>query len=620
MERFWVILVLFVISVGWWACQKSRSGNIVSTTPYNEPPQWAQEAIWYQIFLERFHNGDTLNEPQKATMFKALDDTLPTNWRLTPWTHDWYQQEDWAKATGLDFYRTIQMRRYGGDLQGVLDKIPHLKDLGITAIYFNPLNDAPSLHKYDARNYHHIDVSFGPDPLGDMALMATEDPADPATWKWTSADKLFLKVVDSLHKVGIRVVLDFSWNHTGRDFWAFRDIQERGFDSPYKDWYEGSMRRDDQGNPYFEYEGWYHIKALPEWRKINTSGKVPGHPYEGDLHPDVKQHIFEVCKRWMDPEGNGSLHKGIDGIRLDVAEHVPMGFWRDFRAFVRSVNPDFYLIGENWWTDWPHQLMDTRPWIKGDVFDAVMHYQWYKIARGYFAQSEDRVYAADFASRMDSVWQDIPNHTKLSMMNLVSSHDSPRVLSSVFNRNLYKYLCKPQENASYRTDRPDATAFERTKLLLLHQFTFIGAPHIWNGDELGMWGADDPDNRKPLWWPEIKFDPETQSNFSSYSYKQEVGYDADMHQYYKSIIALRKSHPPLTYGEVTYLPPHDQIVAYERKQSGSPTIICYFNATDDRAVTSIRSDQRILFNLNQANIEGDSLTMPPRSALIVVVN
>jgi cyclomaltodextrinase len=619
MERIWIILLLLLFTLGWWACQKSKSKSSpeVSATPFDGPPDWAKEAIWYQIFLERFHNGDTLNEPRKTTMFKALDDSLPDTWRLTPWNHDWYRQEDWAKSTGLDFYRTVQMRRYGGDLQGVLDKISHLKDLGINAIYFNPLNDAPSLHKYDARNYHHIDVSFGPDPLGDLALIASEDPADPKTWKWTAADKLFLKVVDSLHKAGIRVVLDFSWNHTGRDFWAFRDIQNRGFESPYKDWYEGTMRTNDEGIPYFDYEGWYHIKALPEWRKVNTSGKVPGNPYEGDLHPEVKQHIFDVCKRWMDPEVNGKVHKGIDGIRLDVAEHVPMGFWRDFRKFVRSVNPDFYLVGENWWTDWPHQLMDTRPWIQGDVFDAVMHYQWYKIARGYFAQSEDRVNATDFANRMDSVWQDIPHNTRLAMMNLVSSHDSPRVLSSVYNRNLYKYLCKPQENPNYRTDRPDPIAYERVKLLLLHQFTFIGAPHIWNGDELGMWGADDPDNRKPLWWPDVQFEQETQSSFSGYSYQQQVGYDADMHQYYKSIILLRKSHPTLTFGEIKYQLAHPVIVAYERILSGNPLIACYFNGTDEEASIEIQPFKEVLFNINQVFIDGTTLTMPPRSSIII---
>ncbi|MBP6538990.1 MAG: hypothetical protein KA234_01540, partial [Saprospiraceae bacterium] len=125
--------------------------KVINTTqsdlPFDQPPAWAREAIWYQIFVERFFNGNQANNPTPITSDNALIDPLPDDWSLTDWGHNWYKQEPWAKKTGLDFYRTIQMRRYGGDLDGVLQKIAYLKDLGINAIYFNPINDAPSLHK-----------------------------------------------------------------------------------------------------------------------------------------------------------------------------------------------------------------------------------------------------------------------------------------------------------------------------------------------------------------------------------------------------------------------------------------------------------------------------------------
>ena len=127
-----------------------------------EVPAWSQDVVWYQIFVERFRNGDPSNDPTPHDIAGVTDEAPPDGWRPTPWTQDWYRQEPWAVATGRDFYGTVQFRRYGGDLQGVLDRLDYLQQLGVTALYLNPVNDAPSLHKYNARNYHHIDRNFGP--------------------------------------------------------------------------------------------------------------------------------------------------------------------------------------------------------------------------------------------------------------------------------------------------------------------------------------------------------------------------------------------------------------------------------------------------------------------------
>lgn len=616
-----IIKIFFLLAfVAVTACKSDHPKHMLqSTLPYHMPPEWAREAIWYQIFVERFRNGNPEVNPTRQSCEGALIDELPEDWSVTDWGRNWYEQENWAKKTGLDFYRTIQMRRYGGDLTGVLLKIPYLKELGITAVYFNPLNDAPSLHKYDARNYHHIDITFGNDMEGDIALMASENPADPKTWTWTSADRLFLEVIRQMHEAGIRVILDFSWNHTGKEFWAFRDILKNMEQSPYKDWYHTRFYSDPKsGQKKFDYEGWYGISSLPELKKVDTDGKIPGHPYEGNLHPEVKAHIYDVCRRWMDPDGDGDPSDGIDGMRLDVAEHVPIGFWREFRQFVRSVNPEFYLVGENWWTNWPDELMDPAPWVKGDIFDAVMHYQWFKVARGYFAEPVDSLNLTDFKRKTDSVFLKYPEYTQQAMMNLAASHDSPRLLTSFFNINKYKHNCKPSEDPQYRTQQPGEITYHQVKLFLLHQYTFVGAPHIWQGDEMGMTGADDPDNRKPLIWPDIEFDYETQSSYSKYSYREKPVFNRPLFDYIKSLIALRKSDKTWAYGAYKFeSTSHSEVLAYQRWH-GNNRYYVLINKTNSPAEIDWReTESSVIFRYNNAEITPGKITLGAYSGAVV---
>ena len=615
-------MVFVILAIG---CMKKNTHNAIPEIPFDKPPLWAKEAIWYQIFVERFRNGNKKINPTLQTCENALIDKMPEDWALTPWGHNWYKQESWAQKTGLDFYRTIQMRRYGGDLAGVEEKIPYLKELGINAIYFNPINDAPSLHKYDARYYHHIDVTFGDDISGDVKIMEEEDQNDPKSWQWTTADKKFLALVKILHSEGIRVVLDFSWNHTGNNFWAFKDVEKNLDSSLYKDWYHSRFIKDRKtGKKIFEYEGWVGIKNLPELKKINTDGKIPGQPYEGNLLPAVKNHIFSVCRRWMDPNGDGNFSDGIDGIRLDVAEHVPMGFWRDFRRFVRTVNPNFYLIGENWWTKWPDELMDPSPWVKGDVFDAVMHYQWFKIARGFFAEPNDKVDIYQFRQQIDSIFLKYPQSTQQAMMNLASSHDSPRLLSSFFNVSMYKFNCKPQEDKNYRTNIPSELTYNRVRLFLLHQFTFVGAPHIWNGDEMGMTGADDPDNRKPMVWPDISFEEETESSYSAYEYSEKPVFDTSMFEYYKSVIRLRKTSKAFTDGTYLFEPIADDlnVLAYYRTLADEKFLVIFNNNKNDVAVKlplDITSYSVVFSYRNEIQELGKLFKLQPYSAVVLQV-
>lgn len=159
-------------------------------TPTDFVPDWAKGIVWYQIFPERFWNGDPGNDPRLEDQAGAWPHDQSPPWQIHPWTADWYELQPYERANGQSLWHNLQRRRYGGDLQGIIDRLDYLQDLDVDALYLNPVFSAPSSHKYDGAAYHHVDPTFGPDPEGDRALMAQENPADPATWVWTAADKL----------------------------------------------------------------------------------------------------------------------------------------------------------------------------------------------------------------------------------------------------------------------------------------------------------------------------------------------------------------------------------------------------------------------------------------------
>ncbi len=603
-------------------CILLLSFHAVSQKPasLNQPPQWAKKVIWYQIFAERFYNGDTTNDPTPNEMYSGSADPIPAHWKITPWTQDWYAEDDWAKNDGKSFYPNLQFRRYGGDLQGVIDKLDYLSDLGITAIYLNPINDAPSLHKYDARNYRHVDVNFGPDPGGDNKIMAAENPADSTTWKWTAADKLFLKLIREVHKRGMKIILDYSWNHTGTEFWAFKDIVKNQQKSPYKDWYT-ILSFDNPRTPQdeFKYKGWLNIMSLPEIKKINIKGKHEyGYPYEGNINHGAKKQIFAVTRRWLAPDGNPA--NGIDGYRLDVADQIPLGFWRDYRKFVKSVKPDAYLVGEIWWTKWPDVLMNPVPYLKGDIFDAVMFYQIYRPARSFFAKTNYPIDAQQFVDSLQFQWNRLTKPFRYAMMDVAATHDTPRLLSSFYNRGKYKYHAKPNEDPKYRTGKPDAETYKRVCLYLIHQFTNIGAPQIWNGDEMGMWGADDPDCRKPLWWPEYHFQPETRTNIQPVPKQYDsVGFNKSQYLFYKKLIQIRKENPVLSTGDIQFLKAVGKVLVYKRFDSKNE-IYVLFNIDTKTHAFILPAFSRYVDLLSGKSINGQLLRLKPMSALIVKRN
>ncbi|MFM8788602.1 MAG: alpha-amylase family glycosyl hydrolase, partial [Chthoniobacterales bacterium] len=166
---------------------------------------------------------------------------------------DWYKRQPWEKSERWTFHDLILRRRYGGDLQGIIDKLDYLQDLGVNAIYLNPVFDSPSSHKYDGLSYHHIDPNFGPDPEGDRKLMAQENPGDPATWVWTKADKMALDLIKQCHQRGIRVIFDGVFNHMGWTSWPFKDVMKNQQDSPYADWFSIKSWRDEKAGTKFDF-------------------------------------------------------------------------------------------------------------------------------------------------------------------------------------------------------------------------------------------------------------------------------------------------------------------------------------------------------------------------------
>ncbi len=558
-------------------------------------PAWAKTAVWYQIFPERFWNGDSLNDPQPIDMAGGWPYFIPNGWDNSPWTSDWYKLQpweasipwhkhfDWAKEGEVNFGATAGLRRYGGDLQGVLDRLDHIENLGITAIYFNPLFESPSLHKYDAAMFHHIDNNFGPNPAKDRQTWAAEDPGDPATWQWTSADSLFLALIDECHRRGIKVVIDGVFNHTGNMFWAFQDLQAAQQQSRFKDWYTVYQWDDPETEANeFRYEGWNGVSDLPEIREA-----------EDGFSPAFRDHVFAIVKRWMDPNGDGDPSDGIDGWRLDVAEKVSIDFWKEFYRYVKGINPQAYITGELWWEDWnENKMFNAAPWFDG-AFDAVMNYRFARAIKEYIIDDAHRITTREFVDSLQAVYQDYRWENVLVCQNLMDSHDVDRLASQIVNPDRwYDHDATAVHHEKYNPRKPNAREVAKQRMIVGIQMTLPGAPMIYYGDAVGMWGGDDPDCRKPMVWPELSYEPERSHPRSGFQRPVDaVRFDASLLAWYRRVIGLRHKHPQLSLGEIEFLLP-----------AGDGNVLGYRRVLDDESVY-------VYFN-NSENAQSYNLTLP----------
>ncbi len=555
-------------------------------------PEWAQNVIWYQIFPERFRDGDPSNNPTLDRIWTpgTWDLGAPDGWEISPWTSDWYQRPDWEQRIGPRFFDSVFSRRYGGDLQGVIDKLDYLQELGITGIYFNPIFDAVSLHKYDASTFHHIDRFFGPDPVGDLEIMLSQDPADPSTWQWTSADLLFLELLEKAAERDIRIIIDGVWNHTGRDFWAFRDIIENGEDSAFSDWYKIKTFSDDY-DIGFDYDGWWGYKGLPEFTEVGDN-----------LHEDVKQHIFDVTERWMAP--NGDVSKGIAGWRLDVAEEVGLGFWRDWHAHVRAINPDAFTVAEVWGDG-------ARELIAYDLFDAVMNYRWTYPTHTFFIHQT--ISASDLIGRMDSLRAEFPASVNLSLQNLMDSHDTERLASMIVNADkAYKEgsrLNSIEHGMHYDVRKPRDEEWDLLKLIALFQFTYKGSPMVYHGTEAGMWGADDPDDRKPMVWPDLDYDDEVNHPFGMQRPRDPVVFKQELYEWYSQLASIRNSNSAIQTGNLRFVYHNDdaKVFAFIRTAENGEIALVLINRGEETYRFKLGREQGVVLPRRlEANISGSS--------------
>lgn len=597
--------------------QQSISQNHMRDTSEEFVPDWAKSAVWYQIFPERFCNGDKSNDPKLKDISGAWPHDAVSAWQIHPWTSDWYKLQPYEKKNGKDIWFNLQRRRYGGDLQGILDKLDYLQQLGINAIYLNPVFDAPSLHKYDGASYHHIDPNFGPDPEGDRKLMMSETPHDPDTWIWTEADKLMLRLIEEVHKRNMRIIFDGVFNHMGLNSFAFQDLLKNQEKSIYKDWFTVKSFRNPVKGTQFEYEGWFGVKELPELKE-DKNGIVTG----------PREYIFSATRRWMDPEGNGNISRGIDGWRLDVAYCVRHEFWKDWRSLVKSINPGAYLTAE---------VIDSikviKPYLLGDEFDAVMNYNFAFTCAEYFVSEKSRIKTSEFDKKLSELREAFPVGVAFVQQNLFGSHDANRIGSHIVNRDLGVYRNWPEyfgksraENPAYDTRKPNDKELRIQKLFVIFQMTYPGAPMVYYGDEAGMWGANDPDCRKPMIWKEMQYEDETTlPDQSVKTHADKVEFNEDLFDHYRKLIGIRNRYAALQLGDYTTILTNDQtgIYAFSRKYEDKEVIVILNNSEmPHRAAISSRTRGVYRDVLNEKTVKTDkgrlALTIRPKWAAILV--
>lgn len=566
-------------------------------------PLWSVDTTWYQIFPERFRNGDTSND---------VNGQLPTEWEKSrgalsrlertaaPWTGSWFsftpverEMERIVRQTQPDLdpreiqRQVIFTRRYGGDLRGVRQMIPYIKSMGITGVYFNPVFDSDSLHRYDTKDYRHVDAKLGPMTTGpdgkpdlyedDKRLLAGERLDDPSTWGYTRADKEFLALVSELQSQGIRVVIDGVFNHSASNGPLVEDVARRGRASPYYEWfatsYEGEVNyyaRSCQlsefypdGNQYpyaskIRFDSWAGFCPLINHRQGYA---------DGALHPGLQKHIFAVMNRWFEPKTiDGISFKGVNGIRLDVYADIPAAFWKLFRKHVKSIKRDALIIAEDWY--------DGFEILQGDQADGIMNYRARTLAESWFVNPDLRNKFTPSTAKnfLEARLNGYREHTKHALWTMLDSHDTDRFLSKTIWQNRWlsarpqdgnswdnDSVNKPDRGALYSNDKPGLLEKEFFKGVVAFQMAYVGAPVVYYGAEVGMWGADDPTCRKPMLWEDLGLGQQFETQCVTHpgtwclenpGVKFSTEVDRDLKAVYQRLIKARNENPALRRGKL----------------------------------------------------------------------
>ena len=513
-------------------------------------PDWAKGAVMYQIFTDRFYNGDKSNDVE---------------------TNEYYYIGDYSRrVTNWDKYPANMGVRefYGGDLQGVMDKLDYLQELGVEVVYFNPLFVSPSNHKYDIQDYDYIDPHYGKivDDGGEVLPDGVTDNSQATKYKkrttglknLEASNELFIKLVEELHRRGMKVILDGVFNHCGSfNKWMDRERIYEGeedyepgayvsADSPYRSYFrffkEGPENWPYNGN----YDGWWGHDTLP---KLNYEDSVK-----------LENYILYIGRKWVSPPYN------VDGWRLDVAADLGRSneynhdFWKKFRTAVKDANPNALILAEHYG--------DPSDWLKGDEWDTVMNYDafmepitWFLTGMEKHSDEAREELLGNIDNFIGSMAHHMSNMLTPSLqvaMNELSNHDHSRFLTRT-NHMVGRVEHLGPEAANEYVNK----AVMREAVVM--QMTWVGAPTIYYGDEAGVCGFTDPDNRRTYPWGRE---------------------DHELIAFHKEAIRIHKEHPALRTGSLKILSGEENVLSYARFK-GNDRIVIVINNRSERTEVKV---------------------------------
>lgn len=544
----------FEIHYGWITCYYNSMGVSTEIQERDDfeiylgyhTPDWAKGAVMYQIYVDRFCNGDPDNDVQTGE-YAYLGEHCQ-------------KVDDWGKIPAVMGVREF----YGGDLQGIIDKLDYLKDLGVEVVYLNPIFVSPSNHKYDCQDYEYVDPHLGKIVEDCDELLAPGDKDNSHAWKYIrrvtdkknleASNRLFIRLVEELHKRDMKVILDGVFNHCGSfNKWMDRERIYEGqegyepgayisAESPYRSFFNF---HDENAWPYnSSYDGWWTHETLP---KLN---------YEGSKK--LYEHILEVAEKWVSPPFSA------DGWRLDVAADLGFSnefnhrFWKDFRKRVKAANPDALILAEHYG--------NPEGWLQGDEWDSVMNYDAFMEPVTWFLTGMEKhsdEYREDLYGDSNAFIGAMMHHMRSlhmsalhTAMNELSNHDHSRFLTRT-NRRVGRISYAGAEAASQNINK----AVMREAVVI--QMTWPGAPTLYYGDEAGVCGFTDPDNRR------------------TYPWGQE---DQDLILFHKKMIALHKKYRILRTGSLKFLWNDYQGLCYGRFSHTEQIIVVINNRDEGREV------------------------------------
>jgi glycosidase len=290
----------------------------------------------------------------------------------------------------------------------------------------------------------------------------------------------------------------------------------------------------------------------------------------------------------MDPNGNGNISDGIDGWRLDVAEMINLNFWKQFRIWVKEINPDAYITGEILWENWQaNQMTNAAPWLQGDAFDGVMNYRFAQSVTKYIVDEKNQITTNAFADSIKTLTREYRQENLFAVQNLMDSHDVDRIGSQIVNPDrFYDHKANPQQNKDYKTRKPDKTEILKQRLIVGIQMTMPGAPMIYYGDEAGMWGGDDPDCRKPMVWKDIKYETEKYDPSGEKSKQDPLYFDNVLFNWYKKFIYIRKENKVLSEGKLDFFYLNDaaKVIGYKRTLGNESLSVLVNNNSEIKSI------------------------------------